>query len=169
MEEAPMIAPRRAGIRGLFARVLSSPDEPWRSVGLGLLRAYVGAAILLAHALPKMGELLRGDGHFAVLVASMGFPAPGVFAWFAAITQVVGSVALILGVATRLAAVAVTSTLAVGMLGVHLGDPFPVVEGGVAYVVAMLVIAIVGPGDFAVDRLVRQRLLRVPMTHGEPT
>ena len=54
--------------RDVIARVLARSEEPWRSRGLLLLRAYVGGAILLVHALPKLGELWSGRGHFPELV-----------------------------------------------------------------------------------------------------
>lgn len=136
--------------------VLTS-KEPWRSYALLLLRGYVGAAVLLAHGIPKLAQLTCGDHHFVELVASLGFPAPTLFAWLATVAQVAGSAALIAGAATRLAALGVASTIAVGVVGVHLGEGFKALELGFAYVVMMVTVALLGAGDLSLDRLVRDR------------
>lgn len=145
--------------RERLARSLLASIEPFRSRALLLLRGYAGAVVLLAHGLPKLRELVAGDRHLVALVAGMGLPAPELFAWLSALTQVLGSTALIAGAATRAAALGVATTIAIGMLGVHLGDPFQIVEAGIAYVVMLAAIAILGPGDLSVDRVVRDRLI----------
>ncbi len=144
--------------RALLTNAFST--QPGRRLGAGLLvlRVYVGGALLIAHALPKLRELGSGDPHFVQLVATLGFPAPELFAWLAALTQAAGSAALILGLMTRPAALGVASTLVVGMIGVHVGDPFAVVEAGISYVAAMSTLAIVGPGDLSLDRRIHRTL-----------
>lgn len=145
--------------RALFASAFST--EAGRSLGVGLLaiRMYVGGALLVAHAVPKLRELGAGDPHFVHLVATMGFPAPALFAWLAALTQAAGSAALGLGLVTRPAALGVASTLLIGMIGVHHGDAFAVVEAGSAYVAVMLALAMIGPGDLSLDRRIHDALV----------
>ncbi len=130
----------------------STIEEPRASAGVAAVRVYVGAAILAAHALPKLGEMLSGHGHFPELVASMGFPVPNLFAWAATLAQVAGALLLMLGLGTRVAALMVVSTLGVGIVGVHWGDPFPVVEAGVAYIVVLLALLLAGGGRYSLDR-----------------
>jgi putative oxidoreductase len=130
--------------------------------GLLILRVYVGFAILLAHGLPKVAEVANGEGHFIELVIAMGFPFPRTFAWLGALTQVIGSVLVIGGFLTRPAAAAVASTIAIGLIGVHVGDPFPVLEPGLAYVASFLSIAVAGPGAWALDRWVTSRKEAAP-------
>jgi len=148
------------GLRTLVERVLApSPPRP-QALGLLLLRIYVGSALLIAHAGPKLGEMISGHGHFPELVASMGFPAPTLFAWGATIAQFGGCLSIIFGLATRLGTLAVLSTLVVGVLGVHWGDPFKVVEAGVAYMISLSVITLLGPGTLSFDHVISRRLNR---------
>jgi len=135
----------------LARRLLATTADPLASAGLAVLRTYVGLAILVAHAGPKLGEMLAGEGHFPELVADMGFPAPTFFAWLATVAQLGGALAVIAGAATRLGAVSVLSTLGIGIAGVHWGDPFAVVEAGLAYLATLLALALAGGGAFSVD------------------
>ena len=138
--------------------VLRSTEETWLSAGLALARVYFALAILLGHALPKLGEMIAGEGHFPELVAELGFPAPLLFAWLATLAQVGGTLLLALGLVTRVGALMILSTLAVGIISVHWGDPFPVVEAGVAYLVMLTVFVVVGGGRYALDRPLLARL-----------
>jgi putative oxidoreductase len=129
----------------------------YERLALALLRVYTGGVILLAHAVPKLRELLAGGEHFINLVAGMGLPFPLLFAWLAMLTQVAGSLCIVVGFLTRLAAVAVASTIGVGMIGVHLGDPFSTLEVGITYLVLLIALSIGGSGAFAVDGLLPRR------------
>lgn len=135
-------------------RVLGRAKDSWHDAALAALRTYTGLVIFVAHAWPKLAELVNGRGHFPELVAEMGFPAPMLFAWLATLSQVVGTLLLLAGAATRLGALMVLSTLTVGIVGVHFGDPFPVVEAGLLYLVVLGLFVVVGGGRYSLDRWV---------------
>lgn len=116
-----------------------------------MLRIYVGAAVLTAHGWPKLQEMLGGGGHFPGLVESLGLPFPTLFAWLAALSQVVGSLLVIFGLWTRPAALAVGFTIAYGVLSVHWGDGFQGMELGLTYSVLLAAIAVSGPGRISLD------------------
>lgn len=139
---------------GLIGWLRSSPafDSLW-PFGTLLLRVYIGLVVTMQHGLPKLMEMFEGHGHFLELVRDMGLPAPVPMAWMAALTQVLGGIAVAMGLATRPAALGVASTIGVGVISVHWNDGFHAMEAGFAYVVSMIVIAVVGAGPISLDRL----------------
>lgn len=86
---------------------------------------------------------------------------PGIFQALAAISEFVGGIALALGFLTRLAAFGLVCTMlvAIYMHSVIMGDPFVSLTGGssyqlaVLYLLLVLLLLVVGPGRFSVDRL----------------
>lgn len=135
----------------------SNASERARAFGLLLLRGYVGAVVLLAHGLPKLAELVQGQRHFVELVAGLGFPAPTLFAWLATGAQLAGGAALIVGAATRVAALLVAFTISVGAVGVHLREGFSALELGFAYLAMLATVTLLGPGELSLDRLIQGR------------
>jgi putative oxidoreductase len=125
-------------------------DRP-QSWALLLLRVYFGGALLVAHAIPKVRGLTTGDDGFVQLVSDMGFPAPVFFAWAAMLAQLIGSSFLVLGLATRAAAVAVLTTLGIGLFGVHWGDSFSVLEPGFGYLTVAAAVLVAGGGRSSLD------------------
>jgi len=152
------MAPQPVTPARLLEGVVRPAGESTRGVGLLVLRLATSAAVFGAHALPKLGEMASGQGHFPELVAEMGFPAPMLFAWMATLAQAGGAILIALGLLTRLGALAVLSTLLVGVIGVHWGDPFPVIEAGVAYIAALTAISLLGAGRLSLDHVLLERL-----------
>ncbi|MFC6726083.1 DoxX family protein, partial [Halobium palmae] len=78
------------------------------------------------------------------------------FAWSAALVELVGGLLLPLGLVTRLAALLAASEMAVATLAVHLGNGFLVSEGGFEFTLVLALIALslvlTGPGSPSVDR-----------------
>ena len=67
--------------RDTLAAALRTTSERPTSLALLVLRIYIGGTLLVAHALPKLTELVAGDDHFVALVAGLGLPSPVAFAW----------------------------------------------------------------------------------------
>lgn len=121
------------------------------ALGPTLLRWYVAATFLGFHARHKLQELAAGDHGFADTVAALGFPAPLAFAWAAALTQGVGALCLLLGVATRPAAFALGTTMVFAVVEKWpLG--FLALEPALTYVAVCAVLVLTGAGAYAVDR-----------------
>jgi putative oxidoreductase len=120
------------------------------SAGLLLLRLVVGATFLL-HGLDKLTDLTEAERFFA----AQSIPIPEVMAPFVAVTETVGGLLLIVGLATPLAAVALAGDMLVALLTTHIDQGFFVADGGMELVlllgVASLAIALAGPGRFSVD------------------
>jgi putative oxidoreductase len=124
---------------------------PW---GIALLRVVVGFAFFM-HGQQKLFQM--GIGGVSGFFASLGIPAPEVAAVAVSLVETVGGLALILGVATRLAGLLLAADMLVAMLVVHRPNGFYAGDGGVELVLvlgaAALALAITGPGALALDSL----------------
>jgi putative oxidoreductase len=123
-----------------------------RLVDFGLLLLRLGFGLGIAyHGYQKIfgGRMEK----FTEGVASMGFPAPAFFAWFAALGEFAGGLLLAAGLATRLSAYWVATVMAVAAFVRHGADPFDRKELALAYLVAALALALAGGGRFALERL----------------
>lgn len=122
-------------------------------LALLLLRAGAGAGLALGHGLGK----LPVSEQFVDGVADMGFPAPAVFAWSAALAESVGGALLAIGLLTRPAALFILCTMATAFFVVHGADPFQSKEMAMLYGVIALTFLLAGAGRYSVDALLRRR------------
>jgi putative oxidoreductase len=147
--------------------------EPGRlRAELGLLTLRLtGLGLALAHGFPKLVALQSGSPAFPESVAALGFQAPLVFAWVAALCEVVGGLGVALGLAARFSAVLAACPLAVAaVLRHHAHDRLLVFVGmrtagaealaswgspelALLYLSAMVTLALTGPGRLSVDAL----------------
>ena len=128
---------------------------------LAVLAARVGLGVVfVAHGAQKL--FTWGLSGTADAFAGMGVPAPQASALFAALVELVGGAALVLGVATPV----VGLLLALDMLGafllVHVSKDVFIDAGGFELVAALgaaaLVLAATGAGRLSVDHVVGSRL-----------
>ena len=133
---------------------------PW-SKDLAVLVARVAiGAVLVAHGAQKFFTF--GIGGTIDSFAGMGVPVPEAAALFAAVVELVGGAALILGAATPVAGLLVALNMLGAFVLVHVGKGVFVDQGGFELVAALgagaLVLAATGPGAWSVDRLVGRTL-----------
>lgn len=118
-------------------------------VALLVLRVAL-AAVLLYHGLPKIMNFGATVGGFQ----SMNIPAPTLTAAFAVLSEVVGGILILLGVAVDLAGVLVIIDMLGAIFTVHWANGFDFTKGGWEHpftVLAMaLALALAGPGDYSV-------------------
>ena len=132
-----------------------------RSTGMLVLRLVVGVTFLL-HGLDKLGDLAGTEQLFV----SLGIPAPALMAPLVAVTEAVGGVLLVAGLATPLVGAALAIDMLVALLTAHLGHGFFVRDGGIELALllggASLGIGLVGAGRFSLDASLdlRERILR---------
>jgi putative oxidoreductase len=147
---------------------------------LGLLALRLCGLGLALHGWPKL-VALSTEGAGAGIVAGvsrLGFPAPLIFAWAAAISELAGGLLVAVGLYARVAAAFAATTMAVAAfirhrLAYHLlvwlgvmdappetvkswGDP----ELAAVYFAVFLAVALMGSGRFSVDRFLRRSATR---------
>ena len=123
-------------------------------IGLLWLRLLTGAGI----AYHGYGKIFGGrmDG-FTEGVASMGFPAPALFAWAAALSEFAGGICIALGLFTRPAAFFLFVTMAVAAFIRHGDDPFGKKELALAYWTIAGSLVGLGAGTFSVDHWIQNK------------
>ena len=123
--------------------------------------------VLIAHGWQKFAQY--GIGGTSGSFAQMGVPLPGVSAVFAAVVELAGGVALLVGAGTVVAALLVVLDMLGAFLLVHAGNGVFVTDNGFELVWAIaagaLVLAAVGAGRFSVDHaLLNRRGVRASAT-----
>ncbi|MBI4397002.1 MAG: DoxX family protein [Elusimicrobia bacterium] len=119
-------------------------------LGLLWIRLLMGAGI----AYHGYGKVFGGRmDQFAEGVARMGFPAPEMFAWAAAVSELAGGLLIVLGFKTRAAASLVFVVMSVAAFVHHGQDPFKMKELALAYWTVSGALALTGGGRASLDEL----------------
>lgn len=112
------------------------------------------ATLMIFHGLPKLNTLLAGG--------EIKFPDPlGIGNYFslvlAVFAEIVCSVLIAIGLATRLASIPLVITMVVAVFVVHSADPIDVKEMAILYLLFYLLLFISGSGKFSIDYLVSKK------------
>ena len=120
-------------------------------IGLLWLRATIGAMMFGSHGWGKLMKLLGPDPIKFADPFGLG-PGPSLFL---AVGAEVGCAALlIVGLATRAAAVPLLITMVVAAFIIHGDDPFKKQEFALLYAVPCMTLMLTGPGRLSLDTLV---------------
>ncbi len=127
------------------------------NVGLLVLRVVVGF-LIAAHGYQKL-TTVGPAGFGRGTLDSLGVPAPVLAGYVVIFVELVGGVLLILGLLTRLAALALTINLTVAILlvKVKVGLIAQMAAGAeldLAYIAAFVALLLMGPGALSLDRLI---------------
>ncbi|MEH0982392.1 DoxX family protein [Micromonospora sp. CPCC 205556] len=132
---------------------------PLRDLAVLFARVAVGV-IFIAHGWQKLTEW--GLDGTAAAFGQMGVPLPTASAWFAALVELVGGVALVAGLAVPVAGLLLALNMLGAFLIVHLGNGVFVSTNGFELVLTLgtmaLLLAAVGAGRFSLDRIIAPRL-----------
>ncbi|MGO4957661.1 DoxX family protein [Luteococcus sp. Sow4_B9] len=135
-------------------RHLTTPPAAFRDTALLIARIALGA-ILMAHGWQKFSEW--GIAGTAANFDQMGVPAPTLSAGFAAVVELLGGLALLLGAFTPVAGLLVALNMFGAYLFAHAGKGLFVGDGGWELVGAIgaagLALAATGAGRFSIDQL----------------
>lgn len=123
--------------------------------GLLILRLMAGFALAYYHGL---GKIPPSPG-FVEGVAAMGYPAPMIFAWAAALAETVGGTFLALGLLTRPASFFILCTMASAFFLRHAEDTFLQAEKAYLFGGIALCFLLIGAGRFSLDHVLRNRLV----------
>ncbi|HXV94053.1 MAG TPA: DoxX family protein [Pseudonocardia sp.] len=139
-----------------------------RDVVLLVARAGLGV-MMVAHAKLEydFGGSLAGVGR---LFAQAGVPLPAITGPANVLFELVGGIAMILGVAVPIVGVLMALNMAGAWIFVHTSGLFAMDRNGPELVIALgllgLVLAVTGSGRFGLDHLVVRRLRRTSRTTG---
>lgn len=126
------------------------------AVDYGLLIIRVGVGLMmLTHGLPKMEKLFSDE---PVQFASVFGMSASVSLSLAVFSEVLCSLFLIFGFASRIVVIPLLVTMLVAVFIIHGSDPFAKKEMGTLYLVAYSAIFLAGPGRFSVDYLINSRI-----------
>ncbi len=121
--------------------------------GLLLLRVFAGLTLALTHGWSKVTDpagIIAGAG-------KLGFPAPTLSGWAAALSEFLGGILLALGLLTRPAAFFIAFTMFVAAALVHARDPFAMKEMALLYFCIALCFMLTGAGRYGLDTLIHRR------------
>ena len=120
---------------------------PAGDAGLLILRVVAMTLLITGHGLAKMppSEQLIG------WVGGMGFPVPVLFAWLAAVTEVVFAGLVLVGLFTRPLGFWLFGYLVIVALVPHAGDPLRDRELPILFATIGLALGLIGPGRYSID------------------
>ena len=113
------------------------------NIGFLALRLSIGLIFIMA----GWGKLNGLEGTTGML-AGIGFPAAGFFAWLLALVELLGGVALVLGIYIRMAAKLLAITMVVALFTVLLPGPFQQAMAAIALLGSSIAVVYLGGGDW---------------------
>lgn len=115
----------------------------------GVLILRVGISLcMLTHGLPKLTKLVNGNFAFADPIGIGEVPS----LVMAVLTEVLCSLFLILGLASRAVLIPLIFTMVVALFIVHAADPFDVKEHALLFLIPYVTLYLTGPGKFSLDK-----------------
>lgn len=128
--------------------------EKLTGVGLLIMRVLIGL-MFATHGYQKIfGGRMEG---FTGAVESMGFPAPALFAWAAALSELAGGVLIALGLGTRIMAFFAAVTMFVAAFVAHAQDPFDVREKALVFLAYFVGTIFTGAGQYSLDAVIARK------------
>ncbi|MBW8328264.1 MAG: DoxX family protein [Thiobacillus sp.] len=143
------------------ARCLNGIDR------IGAWTGMLGIRLLLAYEFGTAGlEKMRGENWFADIQVAFPFPfsvVPADISWaLATWTELIGAVALAVGLGTRFWAVSLLILDVVAWASVHGGNGYNVCDNGfklpLMYLVMLVPLVLSGPGRLSIDHWLRSRI-----------
>jgi putative oxidoreductase len=134
---------------------LFSVDNTSNTIGIALLIARVGiATLMLTHGISKMTMLLADAPVQFIPIMGMSAELSLGLAVFA---EVICSILILVGFASRLATIPLIITMLVAVFFVHAADPFTKMEAGLHYLLVYVVLLVAGSGKYSIDYLLNRK------------
>ena len=157
-----------------------SPLARWAPLSLRLIVGYG----FMEHGVAK---LARGPDAFPTILHALGVPAPHLMGWLTISVEIVGGLAVLLGVLVPLASIPMAVVLLVAMVTVHLPYGFssiklqavtaagaqfgpPGFETDLLYLACLVALVLGGSGPLSIEHLMaKRREITSPSSHAEPS
>jgi putative oxidoreductase len=127
---------------------MTTAKKDW---GIAILRVTVGI-VFLAHGAQKL--FVYGFQGVEGAFTQMGFPMPGILGPFVALLELIGGIALVLGLLTRWVSILFAIEMAIAIFKVHLPGGF-FMPSGIEFALMMfassVALALAGPGEAALE------------------
>ncbi len=121
-------------------------------IALLLLRVTI-AVLMLTHGIPKL-DMLNADPIEFMNFMGLG---PEISLYLTIFAEVICSLLLLFGIATRLAAIPLIITMLVAIFVAHINDPLASMEMAIHYLLVYLVLLLLGAGRYSVDYALSHR------------
>jgi len=124
-------------------------------IALLIVRVAFGLMMAIGHGKGKLNMLLAGDAE------NFGDPigvGKSLSLFLAVGAEFFCALAIVIGLATRLALTQLIATMAVAALIIHGADPFAKKEMALLYLFPFIALILTGPGRFSVDHLIMKKL-----------
>lgn len=128
-------------------------NQIFPSTGLLLLRLALGGMMLVSHG---WGKLIHFGEKAGVFPDPIGLGSQ-ISLSLTIFAEVFCSIAIILGLATRLVAIPLIITMFVAAFIIHADDPWQKKEFGLLYLVPFLALVFTGAGRFSLDAVIKKR------------
>lgn len=150
--------------------IFSIHGKDYRQLSPFLLRLIIGFGFM-AHGWAK---LAKGPDAFAKLLEQVHVPFPHLMAWLSVATELLGGLAIFIGVLTSLAAIPLIGTMVVALFTVNIHYGFssiktigltpqgpvfgpPGYEINLLYIAGLLTLILMGAGQYSIDALLAKR------------
>jgi putative oxidoreductase len=164
-----------------YAHLAFSRSGSWWALPLRLI---VGFGFM-QHGYAK---LARGPEDFTAILHALGMPLADLLAWATILVELFGGFAVLAGLLVPLAAIPMAAVLLVAIVTVHLPNGFssikllsvtatgahfgqPGYETDLLYLAALAALVLGGSGPFALDRVLRRKLIgkaqETPLGHAQ--
>tara|TARA_B110000003_G_scaffold136494_1_gene138282 strand:- start:531 stop:902 length:372 start_codon:yes stop_codon:yes gene_type:complete len=118
------------------------------NIALLLLRIVFAGSMLYGHGLSKFYRLIEGDLSFANPIG-IGEAPTLVLAVF---SEFLAPLFILVGYKTKIFSFFPAATMFVAAFIVHLSDPFARKEKAILFLIGFIVIMMMGPGKYSIDR-----------------
>jgi putative oxidoreductase len=141
-----------------MSTIVRGPLAPRVDLGLLILRLVIGG-VFIAHGAQKIFQV--GLGNVGGMFGQMGVPMPGVAGPLVALVELLGGLALVFGLLTRLASLGLAIDMLGAILLVHLKNGFFMQNSGYEYALtllgASLALMFTGAGAYSLDAMIAGR------------